>query len=276
MRSASVRGKLMFACAAAALALSGCDKDTKQDNAQQNAQAAAAATVTPPEAALPLAAGASPASAPAPVASALPQATPIRYDSGGSDRYVYLDRAYTAAQAFGDAPRITHTIMGSSSRWHGAAMMGMNASPSRWRMAACAIITISPALKNLIWSRIRTIHTPIAMASWSSCMTPTATLFQMISRGGKQTSLRGIWRARGRCMRHRFSSTTKLSRRRPGCNGRSGSIPTGSAGGSSRIKMPLGVPITMRICRTSRRTGRWSGIAARRKPAGLPSQSTTP
>jgi hypothetical protein len=102
MQFGSVRNRLMIACAVTALTLSGCDKDGTQKNTSENSPAAAA--VAPPEAALPLATGAAPSGPPAPAAAALPPAPPLRYDGNTGDRYAYLDRAYTAAQAFGDAP----------------------------------------------------------------------------------------------------------------------------------------------------------------------------
>jgi len=105
MQFRSVRNRLMIACAATTLTLAGCDKaDNIQKNAPENAQTATAAAVAPPEAALPLAAGAAPTTPPAPIAAALPPAPPLRYEGDTGDRYAYLDRAYTAAQAFGDAP----------------------------------------------------------------------------------------------------------------------------------------------------------------------------
>src|SRR6185437_10344957 len=107
MRVASFRlqSRLMIACAAAALLLAGCDDKSGQKNAAGNADTQTeAASAPPPLAALPLAQGAAPAAKPAPVASALPAAPPVRYAAPRDDRYAYLDRAYSVGETFGDAP----------------------------------------------------------------------------------------------------------------------------------------------------------------------------
>jgi hypothetical protein len=96
------RSHLMFACAVAAFALTGCGKSGDQKNSGGDTQAAANAA--PPLSALPLASGAVPVSAPAPLAQALPSAPPVRYASVRSDRYAYLDRAYALGRTFSDAP----------------------------------------------------------------------------------------------------------------------------------------------------------------------------
>jgi hypothetical protein len=103
MRQRFFRNGLMMACAIATLAVASCDKADTQKSDDVSGPAAAAAPA--PLAALPLANGSAPASSPAPVASALPPATPVRYATmNPGDRYAYLDRAYSLSRTFGDAP----------------------------------------------------------------------------------------------------------------------------------------------------------------------------
>ncbi|MEP6830089.1 MAG: hypothetical protein ABI963_07095, partial [Rhizomicrobium sp.] len=108
-----VRSQLLIACAAAALLLAGCDqKDSSKNNANTATATAPADTQTlaaaapPPAAALPLTKAAPVAAKPAPAAKALPPAppAPMRAAPDESERYAYLDRAYSMGRAFGDAP----------------------------------------------------------------------------------------------------------------------------------------------------------------------------
>lgn len=75
-------------------------------NKQPGTSATEAPLVAPPAAALPMATGAPAPVAPAPPASALPPPpAPVGYaPPPPGQRYAYVDRAYSMAQAFGDTP----------------------------------------------------------------------------------------------------------------------------------------------------------------------------
>ena len=97
IRKLMLSSSLMALVAAVGIGLAGC---------KPNGDVAGAQNTPPPLAALPLTTGAAPASAPAPLAEALPKARSVRIARSRSpdDDYAYLDRAYELNQAFGDAP----------------------------------------------------------------------------------------------------------------------------------------------------------------------------
>jgi hypothetical protein len=99
-----VRRSLLLAAAVLALPLAGCDKPAQKNSSTDTTATTQAAAAPAPLAALPLAAGPATASAPAPTAAALPKSKPVRYAKPDSDRYAYLDRAYSMSRTLGDAP----------------------------------------------------------------------------------------------------------------------------------------------------------------------------
>jgi hypothetical protein len=101
---------VLIAGLAAALPLAACNRS---DQASQSSQAPA------PLAALPLADSSAPAIAPAPAASALPPAAPIRVGrlANRRDSYAFADQAYALNNAFGDAPPDYGIDYGGTQPW---------------------------------------------------------------------------------------------------------------------------------------------------------------
>lgn len=91
---------------ALAFALSGCGKQTAQDNQQVAVAAESSSAALPPlPAVMPLVAGPAAPVRKAPAAAALPKARALDYASAaGNDRYAWIDRADRISDAIGDAP----------------------------------------------------------------------------------------------------------------------------------------------------------------------------
>ncbi len=182
-----------------------------------------------------------------------------------SERYAYLDRAYSMGRAFGDAPPDNTYDYD-------------NEQPMVWRSDD----GYERVAEELPGGGVRyyyyqagagdpyLIQDPDYSYGYeggerSPSIMRTGSISTKRGRAGRLTWQAAIWRGRGRCMPRHAASSMKRWRRIIGIASARASMTTSSAGAASSNRTMTGAPIAMRIRITIVRNGRASAIAARRK-----------